>query len=149
MFCHFCSNISFLITNCASAKKKKRNKKQFVPASVLLLWFVINRQSYSPTVLWRVGLDHECKAHAGTFSPRGQRNMRKLRQSLPNLRKIFNIVKFPRAYVFERSLSETTKGRCAHYYYRYPFSSPVRFQLLNLAVFCWFLSFCGDSAATN
>ena len=76
-----------------------------------------NRQySYSPTVLGRVGLDHECEAHAGTFSPRGQRNMRKLRQSLPNLRKIFNIVKFRRAYILERSLFQTTKGRCAHYY---------------------------------
>ena len=34
---------------------------------------------------------------------------------------------------------------------RYPFCLPVRFQLLNLAVFffCWFLSFCSDSAATN
>ena len=38
-----------------------------------------NRQySYSPTVLGRVGLDHECEAHAGNFSPRGQTNMRKL-----------------------------------------------------------------------
>ena len=54
-----------------------------------------NRQySYSPTVLGRVGLDHECEAHAGNFSPRGQTNMRKLLLSLPNLRKIFNIVKF-------------------------------------------------------
>ena len=36
-----------------------------------------NRQnSYSPTVLGRVGLDHECKAHAETFSPRGQTNMK-------------------------------------------------------------------------
>ena len=31
----------------------------------------------------------------------------------------------------------------------YPVSSPERFQLLNPAVFCWFLSFCSDSAATN
>ena len=76
-----------------------------------------NRQySYSPTVLGRVGLDHECEAHAGNFSPRGQTNMRKLRLSLPNLRKIFNIVKFRRAYILERSLFQTTKGRCAHYY---------------------------------
>ena len=29
----------------------------------------------------------------------------------------------------------------------YPFSLPVRFKLWNLAVFCWFLSFCSDSAA--
>ena len=63
----------------------------------------LNRQySYSPTVLGRVGLDHECEAHAGNFSPRGQTNMRKLRLSLPNLRKIFNIVKFWRAYTLER-----------------------------------------------
>ena len=42
----------------------------------------VNRQySYSPTVLGRVGLDHECEAHAGTFSPRGQTNMRELRLS--------------------------------------------------------------------
>ena len=41
-----------------------------------------NRQySYSPTVLGQVGLDHECEAHAGTFSPRGQTNMRELRLS--------------------------------------------------------------------
>ena len=53
--------------------------------------------SYSPTALGRVGLDHECEAQAGNFSPRGQTNMRKLRLSLPNLRKIFNIVKFRRA----------------------------------------------------
>ena len=76
-----------------------------------------NRQnSYSPIVLGRVGLDHECEAHAGNFSPRGQTNMRKLRLSLPNLRKIFNIVKFRRAYILERSLFQTTKGRSAHYY---------------------------------
>ena len=37
-----------------------------------------NRQySYPPTVLGRVGLDHECEAHAGTFSPRGRTNMKK------------------------------------------------------------------------
>ena len=72
--------------------------------------------SYSPTVLGRVGLDHECEAHAGTFSPRGQTNMRKLRLSLPNLRKIFNIVKFRSAYILERTLFQTTKGRSAHYY---------------------------------
>ena len=60
----------------------------------------VNRQySYSPTVLGRVGLDHECEAHARNFSPRGQINMRKLRLSLPVLRKIFNIVKFRRAYL--------------------------------------------------
>ena len=59
---------------------------------------ISNRQySYSPTVLGQVGLDDECEAHAGNFSPRGQTNMRKLRVSLPNLRKIFNIVKFLRA----------------------------------------------------
>ena len=70
-----------------------------------------NRQnSYSTTVLGRVGLDHEYEAYAGTFSPRGQANMKKLRLSLPNLRKIFNIVKFRRAYILERSLFQTTKG---------------------------------------
>ena len=63
----------------------------------------MNRQySYSPTVLGRVGLDHECEAHAGNFSPRGQTNMRKLRLSLLNLRILFNIVKFRRAYTLER-----------------------------------------------
>ena len=63
-----------------------------------------NRQySYSPTVLGRVGLDHECEAHAGNFSRRGQTNMRKLRLSLPNLRKTFNIVKFRRGYTLERN----------------------------------------------
>ena len=77
----------------------------------------LNRQYlYSPTVLGRVGLDHECEAHAGTFSPEDKQIMRKLRLSLPNLRKIFNIVKFRRAYILERSLFQTTKGRCAHYY---------------------------------
>ena len=76
-----------------------------------------NRQySYSPTVLGRVGLDHECEANAGNFSPRGQTNMKKLPLSLPNLRIIFNIVKFRRAYILERSLFQTTKGRSAHYY---------------------------------
>ena len=68
-----------------------------------------NRQySYFPTVLGRVG--------AGNFSPRGQTNLGKLSLSLPNLRKIFNIVKFRRAYILERSLFQTTKGRSAHYY---------------------------------
>ena len=53
---------------------------------------VSNRQySYSPTVLGRVGLDHECETHAGHVSPTGQTNTRKLRLSLPNLRKIFSI----------------------------------------------------------
>ena len=67
-------------------------------------WPWSNRQySYSPTVLGRVGLDHECEPHAGNFSPRGQTNMRKLRLSLPNLRKIVNIVKFQRAYTLERN----------------------------------------------
>ena len=76
-----------------------------------------NRQnSYSPTVLGRVALDHECEAHAGTFSPRGQTNMKKLRLSLPNLRNIFNTVKFRRAYILERSLFQTTKRRSARYY---------------------------------
>ena len=52
----------------------------------------MNRQdSYSPTVLDRVGLDHECEAHAGTFSPRGQTNMKKLRLFLPNLWKILTL----------------------------------------------------------
>ena len=75
-----------------------------------------NRQySYSPIVLGRVGLDHECETHAENFSPRGQTNMRKLPLSLPNLRKIFHIVKFRRAYILERSLFQTTKGRSAHY----------------------------------
>ena len=41
---------------------------------------------------------------------------KKLQLSLPNLRKIFNIVKFRRAYILERSLFQTTKGRSAHYY---------------------------------
>ena len=76
-----------------------------------------NRQySYSPTVLGRVFLHHECEAHTGNFSPRGKTSMRKLPLSLPNLRKIFNIVKFRRAYILERSLFQTTKGRFAHYY---------------------------------
>ena len=43
-------------------------------------------------------------------------NMKKLRLSLPNLRKIFNIVKFRRAYILERSLFQTTKVGSAHYY---------------------------------
>ena len=77
----------------------------------------INRQySYSPTVLGQLGFDHECEAHAGNFSRRGQINMRKLRLSLQNLRKTFNIVKFQRAYVLERSLFQTTKGRSARHY---------------------------------
>ena len=77
----------------------------------------INRQySYSPTVLGQLGFDYECEAHAGNFSRRGQINMRKLRLSLQNLRKTFNIVKFQRAYVLERSLFQTTKGRSARHY---------------------------------
>ena len=53
-----------------------------------------------------MGINHECEAHAGI-----------LQLSLPNLRKIFNIVKFRRAYILERSLFQTTKGRSVHYYY--------------------------------
>ena len=37
--------------------------------------------------------------------------MRKLPLILPNLRKIFNIVKFLRAYILERSLFQTTKRK--------------------------------------
>ena len=71
-----------------------------------------NRQnSYSKTVLGRVSLDHECEAHAGNFSPRGQTNMRKLRLSLPNLRKIFNIEKFRRAYKLEQLRGHYFKQR--------------------------------------
>ena len=42
--------------------------------------------------------------------------MRKLRLSLQNLRKTFDIVKFQRAYKLERSLFQTTKERSARYY---------------------------------
>ena len=46
-------------------------------------FYYYNRQySYSPTVLGRVGLGHECEAHAGNFSMSGQTNMRKLRLGL-------------------------------------------------------------------
>ena len=71
------------------------------PLMILSTAFGNRQYSYSPTVLGRVGLDHECEAHAGNYSPRGQTNMRKLRLSLPNLRKIVNIVKFRRAYTLE------------------------------------------------
>ena len=88
-----------------------------VDSCVKLSRISLNRQySYSPTVLGRVGLDHECEVHAGNFSRRGQTNMRKLPLILPNLRKMFNIVKIRRAYILERSLFQTTKGRPAHYY---------------------------------
>ena len=83
---------------------------------VLALKYFNRQYSYSPTVLGRVCLHHECEAHAGNFSPRGKTNMRKLLLSLPNLRKIFNTVKFRRAYILERSLFQTTNGRSAHYY---------------------------------
>ena len=75
-------------------EKKKTNNRQY---------------SYSPTVLGRVCLHHECGAHAGNFSPREKTNMRKLLLSLPNLRKIFNTVKFRRAYILERSLFQKQK----------------------------------------
>ena len=42
--------------------------------------------------------------------------MRKMRLSLPNLGEIFNIVKFRRANILERSLFQTTEGRSARYY---------------------------------
>ena len=35
--------------------------------------------------------------------------MKKMRLSLPNLSKVFNIVKFRRAYILERSFFQTTK----------------------------------------
>ena len=47
------------------------------------------------------------------------------------------------------AVSTTSSSHSFVFWNRYPFSLPVRFQLLNLAVFCWFLSFCSDSAATN
>ena len=76
-------------------------------------------------------------AHAGNFSSRGQTDIRKLRLSLPNSRKIFNLFKVPEG--LERSLfslrsrrrkgegvgdreegkkgrGQTTKGRSACYY---------------------------------
>ena len=90
-------------------------------AKIFFGWMFTSRQnSYSQTVLGRVGLDHECEAHAGTFSPRGQTNTKKLRlsfRSLPKLRTILNIVKFRGAYILERSLFQTTKGISAHYYW--------------------------------
>ena len=41
---------------------------------------------------------------------------KKLQLSLPNLRKIFNIVKFRWAYILEWTLFQTTKGRSGDYY---------------------------------
>ena len=62
-----------------------------------------NRQySYPPTVLGRVGLDHKCEAHAGTFSQR-RHKYEKTAHEFENLRKMFNIVEFRRAYILERS----------------------------------------------
>ena len=43
----------------------------------------------------------------------------------------------------------TSSSHSFVFWNRYPSSLPVRFKLLNLAVFCWFPSFCSDSAATN
>ena len=73
-------------------------------------------QYYGKVILGRVAFEHKCEANAGNFSPRRQTNMRKLRLSLPNLREIFNVVKFRRAYILERSLFQTTKARSARYY---------------------------------
>ena len=67
-------------------------------------------------MLGRVAFENKCEANAGNFSPRGQTNIRKLRLSLPNLREIFDDVKFRRAYILERSLFQTTKERSARYY---------------------------------
>ena len=47
------------------------------------------------------------------------------------------------------AVSTTSSSHSFVFWNRYPFSLPVRFQLLNLAVLYWFLSFCGDSAAAN
>ena len=84
-----------------------------------LYWRGTYRQYlYSRTVrVSREGLEHECEANAGNFPPRGQANMRKLPLSLPILRKIFNVVKLRRAYILERLLFQTTKGRSARYYW--------------------------------
>ena len=46
-------------------------------------------------VLKRVGLEHECEANIRNFSPRRHTKMWKLRQSLPNLRTIFQRCKVP------------------------------------------------------
>ena len=59
-FSHFF--ISFFIGLCRICLRAEAHNLVF-----------INRQySYSSAVLGRVGLDHECEAHAGNFSPRGQ-----------------------------------------------------------------------------
>ena len=92
---------AFCTSREANGKVKMPRLLPFNGGWKCMLCVSLNRQySYSPTVLGRAGLDHECEAHAGTFSPRGQTNMKKFR----------------RAYILERSLFQTTKGRSAHYY---------------------------------
>ena len=77
---------------------------------------IVGLPYYGKVILGRVAFEHKYEANAGNFSPRGQTNMKKLRLSLPNLREIFNVVKFRRAYILERSLFQKTKQRPARYY---------------------------------
>ena len=55
-------------------RKKKKKKGKQIWKSLKIVYNVCReghfhprQNSYSPTVLGRVGLDHECEAHAGTF----------------------------------------------------------------------------------
>ena len=45
------------------------------------------------------------------------------------------------------TVKTTSSSHSFVFWNRYPFSLPISFQLWNLTVFCWFLSFCSDSAA--
>ena len=77
---------------------------------------IVGLQYCGKVILGRVAFEHKYEADTGNFSPRGQTNMKKLWLSLPNLREIFNVVMFRRAYILERSLFQTTKARSARYY---------------------------------
>ena len=47
------------------------------------------QNSYSPTVLGRVGLDHECEAHAGTFLARRTNKYEKTAAEFAEFKKNF------------------------------------------------------------
>ena len=89
----------------------------------------MNRQySFSPTVLERAGLKHECEANAGIFLPRRQTNVRKLRLGCQKSRKMFNVGNF----------REIT-GLTDHYFKKQKkdFGSSLLRKTASLTKYCW------------
>ena len=79
--------------------KHLRKKKMKTDLKIIVYKIVYNvcreghfhpwQNSYSPTVLGRVGLDHECEAHAGTFLARRTNKYEKTAAEFAEFKKNF------------------------------------------------------------